>query len=397
MKTLARTFLMILAGMAAASRSQGATLELPDLSLNGFAQFDGRYFLEDQSLPAANTFLIRAARLQIEGVLYSKLSFRLAPEFGQGTATLQDAYIDFVWFPGIKTRLGKFKAPLGLERLQATPADSFAELGLSSNLVPNRDLGAELDWTPRKGVLLQAGVFNGSADFASNDGATQDDKDFEGRIFVEPFKLIENPALAGLGLGLAGSSGNKVSAPLPRYVSASQRNLFSYAAGVSLTGQANRVVPQAWFYFRNYGLQAEYARSSVELQKAGFAGSKSVAHEAWQILGGWVLTGEDESYKGVKPASSFDAAARTWGALELVARYGQLKLDEAAFPVFADRKTAASQATAWALGLNEYLNPALRLSLDYEESRFTDGAAQGAVAVDRETEKILFSRVQLNY
>ncbi len=42
------------------------------------------------------------------------------------------------------------------------------------------------------------------------------------------------------------------------------------------------------------------------------------ANDAWQLQGFWVLTGEDGSYRGVKPSRNFDPLAGGWGAWELV-------------------------------------------------------------------------------
>ena len=59
-----------------------------------------------------------------------------------------------------------------------------------------------------------------------------------------------------------------------------------------------------------------------------------------------MLTGEDASFRGVvKPDVPF-ALDGGWGAFEVTARYGELDVDDAAFPVFADPANAASEAAA---------------------------------------------------
>jgi phosphate-selective porin OprO/OprP len=110
------------------------------------------------------------------------------------------------------------------------------------------------------------------------------------------------------------------------------------------------------------------------------------------------VTGEEETFKGYTPSSSFSLADHTWGALELVARYHQLTIDPDAFAgganSFADPATQASKASAWGLGLNWYLNQNVKLVLDYDRTRFDGGAAGGA---DRGDEEALLSRVQLSF
>ncbi len=104
---------------------------------------------------------------------------------------------------------------------------------------------------------------------------------------------------------------------------------------------------------------------------------------------------EFRSYRGVvKPSHPFEAGGEGWGAFELVGRYGELDIDDDAFPVLADPATAASQARSWGLGLNWYLAGNLKLVFNYTDTTFDGGAAASA---DREDEKTFFSRVQLAF
>ena len=86
--------------------------------------------------------------------------------------------------------------------------------------------------------------------------------------------------------------------------------------------------------------------------------------------------------------------AAGWGALELVARYGELDVDDDAFPLFANPTASASQANAWSVGFNWYLTQNLKLVATYTRTTFEDGAAAGA---DREDENTLFTRAQLSF
>ena len=58
--------------------------------------------------------------------------------------------------------------------------------------------------------------------------------------------------------------------------------------------------------------------------------NKKLRHDAWQIAVSYFLTGEDASFRGVKPKQDFDFGTG-WGAWELVARYSEINLDEDTF------------------------------------------------------------------
>src|SRR5207249_2200082 len=110
----------------------------------------------------------------------------IMPDFGNGTAVMQDAYFDVRFSPKFRVRTGKDKTPVGYELLQGDAFVLFPERALASSLVPNRDIGVQVqgDLTPK--VFYAAGVFNGIPDGTS--GPTEldanSDKDLAGRIVV---------------------------------------------------------------------------------------------------------------------------------------------------------------------------------------------------------------------
>jgi phosphate-selective porin OprO/OprP len=151
--------------------------------------------------------------------------------------------------------------------------------------------------------------------------------------------------------------------------------------------------PQAYYSRYRFGLLAEWLRSEQDVVVG--ATQAELANEAWQLTASWVLTGEEAGYRGVaRPAHPFAIDGQGWGAWELVARVGELDVDDDAFPLFADPATAATRARTWGLGLNWYLNPNLKLVFNHAHTNFDGGAPAGA---DRSDEEIFFSRVQVAF
>jgi phosphate-selective porin OprO/OprP len=148
------------------------------------------------------------------------------------------------------------------------------------------------------------------------------------------------------------------------------------------------LVPQAYFYSGSLGLLGEYAISRQEVRRV--ATTTDLKHTAWQVTGSFFLTGEKASFTSAAPKHPFDPASHTFGALELVGRYSELSIDDAAFPLFANPASSARKAKAWAVGANWYLARAIKLVVDYEHTAFTGGAAGG----DRRAEHFVVSRVQ---
>ena len=107
-----------------------------------------------------------------------------------------------------------------------------------------------------------------------------------------------------------------------------------------------------------------------------------------------MLSGEVAGVRGVaRPNHPFTVDGAGWGAWELVARFGGLEIDDAAFPLFANATQSARRAESWSVGLNWYLNPNLKLATTYNRTSFEGGA----VGADRETEKVVLTRAQLSF
>ena len=151
-------------------------------------------------------------------------------------------------------------------------------------------------------------------------------------------------------------------------------------------------------------------------------------HDAWQIAATYLVTGEDASFKGVKPKKNFDLNTGSWGAWELVGRYSELNIDDKTFTygildgsgaaplatahyLYADPKVSARSAHTWTAGINWYLNPDVKFALNYARTSFKGGAGTltssstttfanltnpGAV-LDREDESVLLARFQIAY
>lgn len=373
------------------------------LRLRGQVQADSRWYLDDSDKNATDTFLIRRARPILEGTLFRDFDFRLMPDFGNDSTALYDAYLEWKYLPWLKVRAGKFKPPVGLEQLQDDPYTLFAERAFPTGLVPNRDIGVQLRGDLWEGVVqYQAGVFNGVTDGVNGGLDNNDSKDFEGRVFLEPFKQTHVEPLQGLGFGMAGTIGHQngsLSAPnVPSFKTPGQNTFFRYITGSTLAntaaahGQRTRLSPQGYYYWGPFGLLGEYVVSDQEVEKG--SATDHLRNTAWQVAGSVVLTGERASYRGVTPDKPFDLKNGGWGALELAGRYSVLRIDPEAFPTFANFSSSAQEARAWAAGLNWYLNRNVKLVLDYEETTFDGGATGGT---DRQTERVVFTRAQVAF
>jgi phosphate-selective porin OprO/OprP len=386
------------AALVTADKS-GFQISSPDrktfrLRLRGYAHADSRTFLDKSSSSAREGFVLRRARLLFEGTLFENIDFRVMPEFGGSSPTLQDAYVNLRYWPVAQLQAGQFKAPFGLERLQSATAITFIERGFPTQLAPNRDLGVMLHGDFREGLLqYQLAAMNGVTDGASATSDADDTKDVVARVFAQPFLATTWAPLQGLGVGFAASYGEQTRAT-STYRTNGQDVFFRYATDVTEDGERLRLAPQATYSWGPFGAMFEWTRSETDV--TGPTGSGEAELRAWQVAASWVLTGESASTRGVTPRTSLRPSDGSWGALEVAARFHRLEVDDDVFARgFASRTASASRADAWTLGINWYLNPFAKLALNYERTEFEDGG--GALGIDRPDESLLLTRFQLAY
>jgi len=414
------------AAIVTANSKDGFSIKSPDgnyrLKLGGYAQVLGREFGDTKKdLGYASSIIPRRVRLIIQGTVARDFDYYIQPDFGYTntyssiTATsptayavsLQDAWVDYKYFSWATIKAGKMKTPFDLENLQDSRYTAFPELGLTCNLSPQRDVGAQLGGSLFDDIVnYQVGLFDGSADrengyggFATAPGDTNA-KAGVGRIFIKPFKDTTIEPLKGLGVGYAASYGKEKGSDIPSYITPGQAPIYTYNSNVSGAGPQIRTEPQAYYYYKSLGILGEKVNSQEELQYT--SGSQIIrdkpTNKAWEVTTSFVLTGENASYNGIIPNHDLDLSNGHFGAFELVGRLGELKMDSSLFTEnFANLNTSISKENTWGTGINWYLNHNAKVVFDFEQTKFRRGAANGASTDDRKTENLFTSMFQVGF
>ena len=389
-------------------------------------QADGRFWRGTTPAKASETFFLRRAIPWIDGTLPGGISFLVAPDFAQIPSTnsvaqgnaainLPDAYFQLKVLDELQFRFGKFRAPIGLERLQPTGQLFFNEFAIATQLTPLRDLGGQIQGEFAQGLVgYAAGVFNGAVDNAYTDLDPSSYKDVEGLVYVRPFGPSAPDLFQYAVLGVAGTVGRRHGGPqaagqstnLPTYKSPGGSSIFSYKTGatpdvtntVIATGQQRRLNAHGYYSVGPFGLLAEYIYSQ---QRVGLNYNNVTAgNQGWTAEASVFLFGGRASYSQAQILTPFDPKAGTFGALELVGRASQLKFDDALFGATADatkpvdQAASVKKATELAGGLSWYWSRNVRILLSYNHTSYQAGAAAGA---NRPSENVFFGRTQLNY
>jgi len=358
------------------------------VEFHGLVDADGRFFLTDKG--GIGTFLVRRARPVIDAKVFKYYELWMQSELASSKFQILEAFGNIHIWDEFQFRAGKFKGPVGLERLQSSRDTFFPETAFPTLLVPNRDVGAMIHGRVADGTFeYQVGVFNGVPNGQSGETDTNDSKDVEGRVFVHPFKPTDIAALKGFGLGIAGTTGNQ-QGPQGPYVTTGQATFFQYGNTVQALDRRWLITPQSYYYYGPIGAMFEYVRVRDHLAMPnGTTGN--VGTTAWALQASGVLGGKN-SYKGVKVDHPLDPSAGGFGAFELGARWGDLRVGDAAFKDgFANRNTSAQRATQWGVAGTWHFADGQHLRVTYERTNFRGGAPKGG---DKDPELLLLCRLQ---
>jgi phosphate-selective porin OprO/OprP len=362
------------------------------LRLRGLAQVDSRWFFNDGGIVGNDAFLIRRARIMMEGSFNRIFQFQLAPDFAGSAVSLVNANITAVLSPAFQVKVGRFKTSVGIEQFQSNMVTAFVERTHPSSLMPSFDIGLQIGGELAEGRFsYTAGIFNGLADAASSltNTDTDDHKSLAVRMMARPLKGLE------VGVGATYSPGLSTATPLTTgYRSDGQQRFFAYDATTVADGDGWRVSPQAAYARGSLGLMAEYAMSAINVRAGGVR--TELKHEAWHGQLTYNLTGEAASFTGVVPRTNFRLGADGWGAVVLALRASVMDIDDQTFPAFASPRSNATEVSSYGVGVNWHPSASVRITADYFQSDF-DAPLAPTSALLREGEQVVVTRMQLMF
>jgi phosphate-selective porin OprO and OprP len=357
------------------SSKQGKKEEKSEFSVRtaGFIQSTGRWYLEDEQGRLANTFELRRARFDVRTQLQKNYSARVHAELAGGAPIVLDAFVDAQPWSWLGFRIGLQKADIGLEQATGPAALRFVDQAATGYFQINRDVGVLA-----KGKLLgnkldySLGVFNGGAAGAKALTDVDDSKEFLYRVIAAPFAGSGLEWVEKLHFGLGGTMGKRSKIALPSYRSPGRQRVFAYNGDSEHYGYQDQWVPQAYWHFGSVGISGEYARENLEVRNKKHLEYQKLTQEAWFVQFQWVLTGEESSVQGIRPAKPLGSGGL--GAWEIAVRAQGFKADKDAFSHFASDKNSVEGFESLGLALNWFGTRHINFSVQYDYTKFNGQA-----------------------
>jgi phosphate-selective porin OprO and OprP len=354
------------------------------LSLRGYVQADytahpGKQTgLEPGSFP--DTFNARRMRIFNSGRIFRQIRFEIAGDFAPHNNNLYNAFVEWDYFNWARLRVGEFKPGVNIEMTQSAVDLHFIERSLVQNLAPRRDYGVQLSGRFFRHMFrYELGAFNGSPVGPNNNPqlSFSGDKTLAARLMLTPFATSGPAAFRELDFGFAFTNGiiRNQTGQQGMLTQAQDRIVFQYKANVTGDGVQSLFLPFMRWYWGRFGMMSVFARR-IEREKNLSTGASAALHfEAWEAQASFLLTDDQASFSWVDPKKPFKfSKPGYWGAIELAARYSELRVDSTAFALdMADITNNPAKTKALSVGLNWYLDHNVKMQMHWEHNDF-DGA-----------------------
>jgi phosphate-selective porin OprO/OprP len=333
--------------------------------ITGYGQFDFRGYQSGDHPP--NTFLVRRARLAVEGKLERYFDFKIEGDFADTASTLlRDFYINIHRIDEFQLRFGQYKEPYSQEEIRADIYQDFVERSLVNNLAPSRSPGLMALGSVGKGVFeYQLGSFNGKGLLALNNNGTPESVL---RLRFAPWKNTKSFLGKGLFFGGAVAQGRSFGGTSVRGLTESRS--FTYFTPDTVNGKIIRTNGELTWLLGPATIRAEYDQTNQDRENLGVGGRNlpGVVAKGFMAQATYLLTGENKPDAGtLAPRHSLfgdEGGTPGFGAWELKFRYADLQI--------ADGTAKSNRAQTFTFGPNWYLNRYVKYLLDLGVEHFKD-------------------------
>ncbi len=316
--------------------------------LGGRVHFD-TYIFDEDLVPTTSTTEFRRTRLTLTGKAYG-WDYKVEQDFSAGntTAGYRDVFLSTKALGGT-VMFGQFKPFRAMEEMTSSNEITMMErpFATATGIYNGRQFQQGVGYKKNDDNWTAGlSVFN----LRDAAGPRNEGVGFAGRATFTPVR--SDNSTIHLGLSLSHENANRGSAL--GSASASYAGRRGPSQTIATQGDRSTIdfvglefgMTQGPFY-----VQAEYAMGTF----GQVSGTPDVDVSTYYLMGSWMLTGETKPYhtsngvfRSVKPNS-------TAGAWELTARYDYIENED------VDNLSA----TTMAVGVNYYINPAMRFMLNY--------------------------------
>lgn len=319
------------------------------LSFGGRLHYDAAWFDQDVT-PISDNADIRRLRLALSGRLGDDFSFKAENDVGGTSTGWKNLWLAYGGIKHVRLSAGNMIAPLSMEEQQSSNTLPLIERSLMSALTPSFLTGVQGRYA-HDGWTASLGYFTDPIDdqFGQNNASGQGPL---ARISFAPLNRRYRTLHFGASFQQRSlDAGSELRLRTRPESGVADATLLDSGRMLNADSFVTYGLEGLWRY-RSLWAQAEYVHLDVNRRAA-----TDVQFAGGYVQAGYVLTGEKRRYSSSSGLLGALRPKSRWGALELVARYSQLDLDDA--------DISGGKGRNYSAGLNWYLSRNLGLSANY--------------------------------
>jgi phosphate-selective porin len=359
-------------------------------------QQDFRTFDPEVATDEGEVENLRKFRVGVEGYITKSFEYRVEREIRNEIADLfkmrtrethalwRDVFVNWRYFKNFQVRAGQFKIPFGMDQLHYSSKGEFVYRSMIGNyLAPGRDQGIMLHGKLSEGrFAYQVGAFihdgwkGHTADTTDAEGNKiyryTGERALAGRLVVPPFSFVSLPKflapLKDLQLGVAVME-SPVTEGLNSLRGRSWVITHNWFTRINVRGHRWRLGTELSWEPGPFTVKGEFITVSDQRLGQGLRGQDlpDLIGRGWYFTTGWVVTGEKTAGE-IVPRRNF-ITGRGIGAIQIAARYEQLRYGSAEHPGLPTRSTRGANLTAESeriatFGVNWYQNRFTRVQFN---------------------------------
>lgn len=335
------------------------------IKMGGQFQYDIMFIIQDDSLnahyTAENGAEFRRARLYTSGTLFGNVKFKFQVDFAPAKVVLKDVYLTITKIPFVGNfQAGNFKQPFGMEMLTSSNTITEMERPLTNQFDHDRDLGIMLfnDYLDGR-IAWQAGYFVPSNNMGKYTGEKYQ---LTGRVSTLPFYYTDNGyKVLHIDLAYSYHFDNQEESAITVKPEAHLAPSYLKISVDALQDQ-HQVNGGLALILGPLAFQGAYTFAIMNPANISTLKERQYYFNAYFTTISWFITGEHKNFSKsktsldlVKPKKKLGKGGA--GAFELAFRYSSID--------FNDADLHAGSLNDITVGLNWYVNPAVRYTLNY--------------------------------
>jgi phosphate-selective porin len=344
-----------------------------------FRIFDPEFGIEEGELSNLRRFTVgvegyvtKNFEYRVERDIRDEVAGWLSLRARETRALWRDVFGNWRYFRRVQIRAGQFKIPFGMDQQHG---GDFVNRSLIGNyLAPGRELGIMAHGKLLDSrVSYQAGLFlhdGWKAHLKTYERSGE--RTFAGRLVLPPFAMFNAPCFLkpfkDLQLGGAFAQ-SPVTEGLRSLRGRTWVITHTWFDRVNVRGHRLRLGAELNWEPGPFFARGEVTRVSDQRLGQGIRGDDlpDLIGRGWYFSTGWVVTGE-KTAGGVTPRKSF-VRGRGIGAVELAARYEQMRFGSAEHPGLPSRSSRAANIVSESeriatFGVNWYLNRFVKIQFN---------------------------------